>query len=388
MRHSLSIGLASALLLSAAPVSAATWAQGTTPRLTQIFAVDATGEPGWVYGQEDVFGDGLNVFTTAEQQRDLRTAYAAADANRFWARVYVSDTNAIDPAVTVFVFINSDMNTTTGGGTVSADLSAAFTTEKSPGGYEYVLGVAGNGTIANVWSWSTTQTKYVPIPTINASNSAAETGHDVDPIGILTAQHGYVQGNVDLNLVGLTQACNANLYVRSAATSGPSDLDMSFTTTCVPQRNANGVPTILVPPGTCTSNAQCPQNGVCVNGQCVIGVPCATTADCPANYTCGPNGTCVPNGGGTCTTQANCSNGLACVNGTCTGCTQTSQCAAGYVCAPNGTCVQGTGGDGGVGGGHIEGGAFHCAMSRGRGEWIVLALVGIALIAARARRRK
>jgi len=375
------------VLAWAAPASAATWAQGTTPRLSQIFALDVTGEPGWIYGAEDVAGDGLGVFNTQEQQRDLRTAYAAADANRFWARVYVSDANAVDPAVTVFVFIDSDKNTATGGGTVSADLSAAFTTEKSLGGFEYVIGVsaATPAAIANVWSWSAPQTKYVALTNINAGNSAAEIGQDADPIGIGTGPHGYVQGRIDLNLVGLTPQCDANLYVRSAATSGPSDLDMSLYTSCVPAVNGNRVPVILQPTTACTTDAQCPQNGVCQNGQCVIAPPCATTADCPANMQCTVDGRCVPIPSGTCTTNAQCTGGLVCTGGQCGACTQGgAQCGAGMTCAPNGTCVGGTTP---TGTGHVEGGAFNCAMGQGRGEWTVLVLLGIGLIAARARRR-
>jgi len=369
----------------ATPAAAATWAQGTTPRLSQIFSIDTTGEPNWVYGAEDVLGDGLGVFNTQEQQRDLRTAYAAADANRFWARVYVSDANAVDPAVTVFVFIDSDQNTATGGGAASTDLSAAFTTDNSLGGFEYVIGMsaASPGTIANVWAWSAPQTKYIALTTINAGNSAAEIGQDTDPIGIGSGMHGYVQGRIDLNLVGLTPQCDANLYVRSAAASGLSDLDMSFYTSCVPARNGNGIPVILQPPG-CTSDAQCPQNGVCQNGQCIIAPPCATSADCPANMQCTVDGRCVPIPSGTCTTNTQCTGGLVCVGGQCGACTPGgTECGAGMTCAPNGTCVGGTTG----GTGHVEGGAFNCAIGQGRGEWTVLVLLGIGLIAARARRR-
>src|SRR4051794_40659224 len=77
---------------SSAIAAAATWVNNrTTPRLAEIVAVDAAGEPGWPYGAEDVAGDGAATFSPAEQTIDIRTAYAATDSARFWARVYFSD---------------------------------------------------------------------------------------------------------------------------------------------------------------------------------------------------------------------------------------------------------------------------------------------------------
>ena len=370
----------------------ATWAQGTTPRLGEIFAIDKTEEPGWPYGSKDVFNDGAGFSGVPEEQRNLRTAYAAADPTRLWTRVYVSNDTAIDPAVTVYVFIDADQNTATGGGTNSTVLSPLFTAEHSPGGYDYVLGMAGNGTIAGVWAWQTSTTSYVPVTTA-PTDTAAEIGHDVDPIGIAfntSLQHGYVQGNVLLSIVGLTPACNANLYVRSAASSATplSDLDMVYYTSCVPAKT-NGIPTIVIPPNGCTSDAQCPQNGVCSAGVCVIAQTCATPADCPANYTCNGNGFCVPVGGGACTSNASCTGNLVCVNGQCAACTQgQNQCTNGMTCAPNGTCVPGTGGGGTLpAGAHVEGGAFHCAATPGRVESWFAGLLGILAVAWGVRRR-
>jgi hypothetical protein len=51
------------LLLVSSPALAQSWAGGdTTPDLRELVAVDATGEPGWPYGEEDVAGDGLGMF--------------------------------------------------------------------------------------------------------------------------------------------------------------------------------------------------------------------------------------------------------------------------------------------------------------------------------------
>ncbi len=365
---------------------AATWTKGTTPYLGQIFAVDATEEPNWPYGSKDVLADGP-AFGPEEQSLNLRTAYASTSATQLWTRVYVSSATAVDPTLTVFVFIDSDQNKATGGGTNSTTLSPMFTSESSPGGYEFVLGVVGNGTIANVWQWTTTPKPDYVVVNITPAQAAAEIGADIDPIRINAATHGYVQGRVDLGIVGITQACNANLYVRSARPTGLSDLDMKFSTSCVPALT-NGVPTIVVT--SCTSDAQCPENGVCVSGACVLAQPCIVATDCPANDTCTVDGRCVPTGGATCTTLATC-NGLACVNGACVACTAGgTDCGAGYRCAPNGTCVVG----GVTGAGEVEGGAFHCDIAspvgRAQSNGNVVALGALAglLGMLRVRRRR
>lgn len=379
------------LVLLGSPAWAATWVNArTTPRLTEIVGIDKTGETGWIYGQEDVLGDGFGMFGQQEQSLDLRTAYAATDMTRFWVRAYVSDVNAVGGNITVFVFIDADKNQATGGKTNSTVLSPAFTTDVSPGGYEYVIGLRGNGMISNIWQWRTVMMQYsvVNAPPMDA---VGETGHDVDPIRINTDQHGYVQGAVTLGLVGLTPPCDANLYVRSANQMGASDLDMSFATSCVPaDTNGDKIPDILVPPTGCTSNAQCPQGGVCQNGMCVLAPPCVTDANCPNGYTCTADGRCVPKGGMACTSNTQC-NGLVCVGGMCVPCTQGSnQCGGTTVCAPNGTCAQGMGpppGGGNVGG-QVEGGAFNCGVTRSSGDGIALVIVGSLILLVRSRRRR
>src|SRR6185312_14878843 len=119
------VGLYAGLAVFAAAQAgfAATWTAGTTPHLGQIFALDATGENGWLYGAEDVLGDGLQNFTPAEQSLDLRTAYAATDATQLWTRVYLSSQAQADPTLVTFVFVDADSNIATGGGTNSTTLS-------------------------------------------------------------------------------------------------------------------------------------------------------------------------------------------------------------------------------------------------------------------------
>jgi hypothetical protein len=362
MRRGLLFGVAA---FACAPAAfAATWTKGTTPYLGQIFAIDATEEPNWPYGSKDVLGDGPQ-FDAAEQALQLRTAYASANATQLWTRVYVSSQTAVDTTLTVFVFIDSDKNTATGGGTSSTTLSPMFTSEHSPGGYDYVLGIVGNGTIANVWQWATTPTPGYVVVSTTPTQTAAEIGADVDPILIAfngSMLHGYVQGRVDLGIVGLTQACDANLYVRSARPTGPSDLDMKYYTSCVPAAT-NGVPTIV--DTGCTSDAQCPQNGVCVNAACVVAQPCIAATDCPANDTCTADGRCVPATG-------------ACTQGG-------TDCGAGFRCAPNGTCVAG---GTTTGNGEVEGGAFHCDVAPKRKSTALLGLLAGLLAILHMRRRR
>src|SRR5512139_3172193 len=96
-----------------AVAQAATWIAGsTTPTVSELVTVDATGETLWLYGGEDIAGDG-STFNPPEPSLDIRTAYAASDTTRFWARTYVSDPNAPGANVLVFVFVDADQNATT-----------------------------------------------------------------------------------------------------------------------------------------------------------------------------------------------------------------------------------------------------------------------------------
>jgi hypothetical protein len=127
---------------------AQTWAAGrTTPSLAEIVAIDATGEQGWPYGSEDVAGDGAT-FMQQEQSLDIRTAYAVTDAMDFWVRVYVSDTAAAGGNIIVYVFVDADMNAGTGGGADATQVDAALVGDPTPGGYEYIIAIQGNGSLS------------------------------------------------------------------------------------------------------------------------------------------------------------------------------------------------------------------------------------------------
>jgi hypothetical protein len=199
--------LSSALICFGATASGAWAGNRTTPTLRQVVAIDATGEQNWPYGAEDVAADGLGTFRQPEQSIDIRTAYAATDPQRFWARVYVSDTQPAGGNVHAFVFVDSDRSNATGGTATAPEINANFTSNPSPGGYEYVVEVAGNGAGVQLWNWQ--NNRYVA-GNLPPARAAGEAGTDADPIRIGALDHGYIQVSIDLALAGLTQACDAN----------------------------------------------------------------------------------------------------------------------------------------------------------------------------------
>jgi hypothetical protein len=367
--------LATAVALSAfvLPAQAQTWTGNrTTPRANELVAIDATGEAGWLYGAEDVAGDGLDAFRQQEQSIDLRTAYAAADSQRFWARVYVSDPNTVSGNIAVFVFLDSDDNANTGGTANATELAAAFDTDPTPGGYDFVLGLDGNETVSGVWAWNSASDAYEALDLQNNAASA-EAGSDLDPVRLNGTTHGYLQGVVDLDVVGLTAACQANVYVRSVDGTGATadgDLDVGQFSACHPaDNNDDGVPDAAEPDDRCAEDDQCPAGGLCVNGRCVYPRYCDADGDCAADESC-IDGRCVADGGDACTSDAMC-DGLVCQDGECSACTADSMCAAGR-CGPDGRCTSGTAAsntDDGTELGpdeEVQGGALTCAARSSR----------------------
>lgn len=386
------------MVLVAASAAGATWTGGrTTPNLSEIVAIDETGEPGWLFGTEDLAGDG-NIFQQQEQSIDIRTAYASTDAQRLWVRTYVSDTAVPGGNVTVYVFIDSDQSASTGGSAAATNVSPSFTDDPSSGGYEWVVGVRGNESIVGAWQWDGAQFAPANLP---PNQTAAEVETDLDPIRIGANDHGYLQLMVDLGALGLDQQCNANLYVRSSndtAALGAGDLEVGQVASCVPaDANDNGIPDPVEPPPGCTSDDQCPGDGVCVNGACVLAVPCVDASDCQPGELCTPDGRCVPEPSGSCTTNEDCGD-LVCAGGQCVACTPGgAECGAGRRCAPNGRCISDTGGAAGSGGvepvpgQEVQGGACTCSLPGGArsGPSLALALLlPIALGARRASRRR
>ena len=383
-----------AVWVMADQAAAQTWANATTtPELSELITVDATGETNWLYGSEDVAGDGIDNFRQPEQSIDIRSAYAATDTARFWARVYVSDSATPGGNVTAYVFIDADNDAGTGGSAASPEIDARFTTDSTAGGYEYVLGVQGNGSIAGVWEWNDAQSQYdsVAVPPLDAG---AEVGTDVDPILVGEAEHGYLQAAVDLDVVGLTSACDANLFVRSVNSTGmlgDGDLEVGMRVSCVARdTNGNGIPEVAEPTARCQSDAEWPASGICLDGQCVSPTLCQDDQDCDSSEIC-DDGQCVVRGGGMCTTNADCGR-LVCSGGQCAACTGDAMCADGQRCAPSGECISDAGGNSAeqgydVGSDEVvQGGACTCRLPGGQTGDRSIGCVGLIALAALWRR--
>jgi hypothetical protein len=347
----------------------ATWSGGrTTPNLAEMFAIDATGEPGWLYGAEDLAGDGTT-FQQQEKNIDIRTAYAGPEAQALFLRTYVSDTATPGGNVNAYFFIDRDTSTATGTTAAVTVIDPKLTTDPTAGGWDYVVGIKGNSTVLGVWNWTGSQwLKASPDP----AGIVVEISTDLDPIKINDATHGYLQVKVPLAAVGLTGACGARFYVRSTndtAALGAGDLDVGLVGTCDPSdtdANQNGIPDPLEPQGACTSADQCPNDGICQDGTCIFAKPCVNNTDCNADEDCTAEGICRPRPTGTCNSNADCGD-LVCENSKCDACTfGATQCGPGKLCAPTGHCITdgsagsagaagaatgGTSGAGGAGGG-------------------------------------
>jgi len=98
--------------------AAQTWSLSRArPSLFEIIAVDATAEPGWPFGAEDLAQDGLLATSEQELRGDIRSVYADARERRLWLRAYFSGRTpsaATQPALTLF-FVDTDQRTDTGG---------------------------------------------------------------------------------------------------------------------------------------------------------------------------------------------------------------------------------------------------------------------------------
>jgi hypothetical protein len=385
-------GLTAAVLLGARPGWAQTWVPPrTTPSILEIVAIDATGETPWPFGAEDIAGDGLTTFEPPEPSTDIRTAYAVATAQEFIVRVYVSDTAAVGDSVTVYVFIDADASAATGGSAAATTVDPALANDPSPGGYESVLVLRGDAD-PELFDWQTPMNDF-QAATVPPGQTDAEAGQDLDPLRLGARQHGYVQARVDLGAVGLTPACDANLFVRSvdgAASPPGGDLVVGSVQRCV-AAETNGVPAIVVP-ARCDSDAECPGGGVCVAGRCRLTAGCAADADCAADETC-TDGWCVVERNGACTTTADCGDRV-CDNGTCGPCTDDAACGDGRFCGPDGRCFAGP-----LGGQEdpvdlvdddedVQGGACACRAVGSRGRTpLSAALVLLALLGRRRGKR-
>ena len=213
----------------------------------------------------------------------------------------------------------------------------------TPGGYDFVVGVLGDGSSLGFWEWDEQRSRWSEI-TLNANEIDVEAGIDIDPIRIGDDSRGYLQFGVVHAITGLESDCAARIFVRSfndAMTANYGDLNVGVDNLCVAaDTNANNTPDVLENPDTgCTSDADCPGDGVCLaSGACLVGYDCTNDQDCRGDEVCTSN-RCVQTSTAMCTDDGDC-NGLVCVSGQCMSCgSNGATCASDEVCSPSGVCV-------------------------------------------------
>jgi hypothetical protein len=267
--------ISSSSLLLALPASAATWAEDrTTPAVSELVAVDQTGEAGWLFGSEDIAGDGTGTFSDAEQAADVRSAYAATHGDRLWLRMYVSARTA-PTALKAFVFVDADDDPRTGGPARAPEIDPSLDADSSPGGYDYALAWTGAGLIG-AWRWQAGNGNrnggmgsYQALTDLEPLHAQSELGTDLDPLRLNAPQNGYVQLAADLEPIQLGIRCEAQLLFRSSS-GNLRDRDVGSAGPCIPgDENDNGVADVAEPESSCTSDEQCPAGGACTDGQCV-----------------------------------------------------------------------------------------------------------------------
>lgn len=369
------------------------------PALFEIVSIDATGEPGFPYGREDIADDGLDKFTPAEAAGDLRSLYVSTDATRLWLRSYFAGSSAPARELRVFFFIDVDGRDGTGGPAQGMELDEELAKDPTRGGYEVAVSVRGDGMLLGVFDWDAGMGDWLKNKDAAAPAIVAEQGAELDPLAIGAARHGYLQIALTHSLSGLTQSCAGTFFVRTLGELNAMDTfadDAPQEFFCHAPADAYGVPIVLQPEG-CDNDEQCPGEGRCQDGVCLIAYPCAGDQDCPNDHRCMQD-RCVRVVSGSCDDAADC-HGLVCENMRCVACTESGAraCEKGLTCAPDGSCVDtsdvGRGNGNGVQGpGKVRGGAFSCALgasaaSRSSLELSLLALLALAaLTRTRARR--
>lgn len=398
-----------ALVILASPwsASAQTWAGNRQrPSLREIATVDRTGETGWLWGREDVAGDGLDQFSAEEQAIDVRSVYLRVDDSRLWWRTYVSATEVPSRDLTAYLFIDFDLNTATGRTAAATELEAAFVDDPTAGGYEYVVAVSGDGTPPSLWGLDAVASSFVPVNT-NANELTGEIEVFRDPLRIGQDERGYVQASMALDLVSLTSRCDARFFVRTTNKTqglGEGDLDVGDAVRCAPEdTNSNRVPDIVEPTAECQTDAQCPNGGICWEGRCWVAPACIDDTDCPSTHNC-IDGSCIVRSGTNCTTNSDCPSGL-CVRGECVICNSDDDCGPGRVCGPDARCVDedaaGMGGAGNSNGNNagtgavvladgerIQGGACACRFGAGDKRWQYSVWLGLAAMLGVRRLRR
>lgn len=259
------------LLLVASPreVLAQDWRNGrSTPLLRELVLVDATGDGFWPFDREDVAGDGLT-FEPPEASVDIRSLYAAADAQRLWLRLYVAGDAEPGAQIVAFVFLDLDSDSGTGGGADATDLHARFVDDPTDGGYELAIGLRGDGTLIDAWRWD--GAAWAPEARADRDIQVS-TGVDLDPLRFGADDHGYLQAEVDHGLTGLDATCATVLFARTwNEAEDYGDLDVGDRSACVSaDGDGNGAPDVIEG-NDCDGDEDCAGDGDCVDGACVAG---------------------------------------------------------------------------------------------------------------------
>lgn len=261
--------LIAASALSPSLASAQTWAgERTTPALRELVSVDATGEPNWLFGPEDVAGDGLNRFEDAEQAADVRSAYVATDGGRLWTRVYVSSRES-PTELAVFAFVDTDRNPATGGSASAPEVAPVLDTGSSAGGYELVLEMRADPAATKVFRFDDVNDAFEELEDLQPLQLVGEAGTDLDPLRLGPPENGYVQLGLRFGSLALRVTCDADFLFRSSGSMGVADLDIGVVGPCIPRDdNDNGLADVAETDAACTTDDQCPADGVCRDGRC------------------------------------------------------------------------------------------------------------------------
>ena len=399
---SVAIAIVSVMSLGVSAASAQTWTSASgRPPLWQIIAVDRSGETGWLFGAEDIAGDGATKFEADEAATDLRSVYADADRNRVWIRAYLAATGNVSAGQVTFFFIDTDLRSETGGGADAKDLRKEFESDPSEGGYERAIGVSADGKLIGAWQWDAAGKRWMALmPSANAIQ--IEVDHDQDALRSAGNDHAYVQIAIEHSVSGLDAACKGRIFVRTWLDDAPKKRsfgdDVLSAAACRPELDGYGDPKILRT-GDCDADKDCVAGGHCREQICVFEYQCGGDADCRTGERCSGS-LCVKVVSGSCDDDSDC-DGLVCDGNACVPCSDKGAraCEAGWACTPSGTCVDpgdaaaGSGGKSGDGGGgsggseyppgKVRGGSFQCAALSGerlRGNWLyVLPLLALWL---------
>ncbi len=257
-------------LLAAIPAVAQTWAaERERPAARELVAVDRTGEPAWIFGSEDIAGDGAGSFGAPEQAIDLRSAYAAVQGSRLWLRVYVSAETEPE-ALQVITFIDADRNAASGGSSQAPEIDPELSEELARGGYEVAIALANGDELSGAWRWSDSADQFEPIDDLEPLEAVTEEGVDRDPLDLGLARKAYRQIELDLSALEVGAGCDADLAFWASDGDELIDRELGVVGPCVPQdENANGVADVAETDVMCGEDSQCPAGGVCRNMRCV-----------------------------------------------------------------------------------------------------------------------